>query len=86
MVYGLIIANVAVFMLWQVADSKFMKDNFTVSWILNHMLLNDAILRFCLTHSCLVGHSVSELVGARNKHEGIPSIYIYIYIKSFMMM
>lgn len=31
MVYGLIIANVAVFMLWQVADSKFMKDNFTIS-------------------------------------------------------
>ncbi|KAM3703417.1 hypothetical protein ACJW31_04G094600 [Castanea mollissima] len=31
MVYGLIIANVAVYMLWQVADSNFMRDNFMIS-------------------------------------------------------
>ncbi|XP_030939283.1 RHOMBOID-like protein 12, mitochondrial isoform X2 [Quercus lobata] len=31
MVYGLIIANVAVYMLWQVADGNFMRDNFMIS-------------------------------------------------------
>ena len=46
MVYGLIIANVAVYMLWQVADSNFMRDNFMVSQILNYMLLDDACLDF----------------------------------------
>lgn len=30
-VYGLIIANTAVFMLWRIADRKFMMNNFTVS-------------------------------------------------------
>lgn len=30
-VYGLIIANTAVFMLWRIADPKFMANNFTVS-------------------------------------------------------
>ncbi|KAL2338226.1 hypothetical protein Fmac_012672 [Flemingia macrophylla] len=31
MVLGLIIANVAIFLLWRIADQKFMKNNFTIS-------------------------------------------------------
>ncbi|RVW35582.1 hypothetical protein CK203_073791 [Vitis vinifera] len=35
-VLGLIIANVAVFMLWRISDHRFMLNNFTVSsWFIN---------------------------------------------------
>lgn len=76
MVYGLIIANVAVYMLWQVADGNFMRDNFMVSQILNYMLLDDAYLDFVCHTLAWSGMFVSELVGARNKYQGFPSIVL----------
>lgn len=44
MVFGLIIANTAIFLLWRIADEKFMINNFTVSFLINK--LGDASCKY----------------------------------------
>ncbi|KAE8124473.1 hypothetical protein FH972_019355 [Carpinus fangiana] len=61
-VYGLIMANVAVFMLWRVADYKFMKNNFMIS--LDNVTSGrlHTLITSAFSHIDL-GHLVSNMIG-----------------------
>ncbi|ESR54029.1 hypothetical protein CICLE_v10021158mg [Citrus x clementina] len=61
-VYGLIIANTAVFMLWRIADPKFMANNFTIS--LDNFLSGrlHTLITSAFSHID-VEHIVSNMIG-----------------------
>ncbi|KAL9438412.1 hypothetical protein AB3S75_024147 [Citrus x aurantiifolia] len=61
-VYGLIIANTAVFMLWRIADPKFMVNNFTIS--LDNILSGrlHTLITSAFSHID-VEHIVSNMIG-----------------------